>query len=107
MSKVQKNPITDHLEKISKITTLVKQLKDANRKMKVDLVRDGQFLDKVETNMGEVDYVEKFLRETELNFQKVENYKLKIMEIESRIDLRRKEFILNIDRNGNTGGFSD
>jgi hypothetical protein len=78
ISKLSKNPIVQVSAQLNTVNRQIRTLKNANRQMRRELAKDAHFLDKVDMSLQEVDYVQKFVIDSQLNFQKVQTYEKKI-----------------------------
>lgn len=78
-------------KRISKVQKEAKLLRNKNRRMRLDLKRNGDFLEKVVNSFNTVDYVEKYSRDTHLNLKKIKHYQEKISEVELKIEERLRE----------------
>ena len=88
ISKLSKNPIVQVSAQLNTVNRQIRTLKNANRQMRRELAKDAHFLDKVDMSLQEVDYVQKFVIDSQLNFQKVQTYEKKIQDIEVKVQQR-------------------
>lgn len=82
---MNKNPLLQGENRLKQLSTLIRNLKIGNRLIRRDLAKDAHFLDKVDSSLDEIDYVKKFMVDSELNFQKAKGYETKIEKMEIRI----------------------
>lgn len=59
--------------------------------MKIELLKSGDFLEKVKSSLESTDYIQKYIRDTQINLKKIKLYQEKIFDIEFKINNRLKE----------------
>lgn len=62
-----------------------------NKKTKIELKKNGDFLEKVVNSVKTTNYIQKYLRDSQINLNKINQYKEKIKEVEFKIEERLRE----------------
>lgn len=69
----------------------LKMIKMKNKKTKIELKKNGDFLEKVVNSVKTTNYIQKYLRDSQINLNKINQYKEKIKEVEFKIEERLRE----------------
>jgi hypothetical protein len=69
----------------------IRMLKEQNRRLRVELIKDGNFLIEVEGRIDHGKFVQRFIRETEINLVKIKGYREKLLEMEHKLEEKSYE----------------